>query len=363
MTKDVHNILYIGPYNEESNRGAYAINNIKALISLGHNIKTIPIYCYDKQLDTPLDILDLETKSIANYDICIQHCDVLEYSFHKSFKQNIGIYSPSTITPHPIINSRLGLLDKIIVNSPLVLDALTKVVSENILRKIVYCPYVINIQNILTHNKEELTWIDPTRYYFYTELEFSDSYDWEKIIYVYLTRFIHHKAGLIIKTKDLDDEYKVETLRKKIDAMAIEANVEPKPENMPRILNGRFSLSDSLKVFNSINCFIESNKTLEYNYNVLLAAILNKDIIANENLPTAHLFDNTYNVKGHICNISHNYYNDIIESSMYNYYSSMDTNSLSNKMLEAYNNRYNQSNKYDNRLSDYDSSNIQNILC
>ena len=360
-----HNILYIGPYNEESHRGRYSLSNIRALIKAGHSLKIVPIYYIDEQFkETPEDLKEFENSSNnIDCDICIQHCDPLQYSFHSGFRKNIGIYTPVGLPDDPIINSRLKMLDNIIVNSLDLKEGLKNIVPKNISDNIRYCPKYIDIAKIKNAHKEKLDWTDPSRYYFYAELTFDDQYDWEKLLYVYITTFMNKRSGLIIKTYGLDNKNKIDYVKNTIESIAIGANIKPDPESMPKVLTGIYSEEDTIKVYNSINCFIDCIRTYDYNDNIFMAAALGKDLICNNKLPSSNFFDSTYRVGANRCNLNIKTHHDIISCTMYSTYYSMDTNSLRDNMLMSYINRSSDLDLHTNELDQYDISHINDILC
>lgn len=358
------NILYIGPYNEESNRGKSALANIKGLLKYGHNLKIVPVYYPQERFkDTPKDLLGLEINDLDYYDICIQHCDALEYAFNDAFKKNIGIFNSANISHDPILNSRFRLLDNIIVNSRSTYNNLKNVLSKPIFDNIKYCPKYVDINHIQNYKKEKLNWTEDNRYYFYTELEFTEEYDWQNIIYTYVTTFMKKNCGLIIKTYGIDNKDKAEKIRDKIHAMTISANIKPTKGNMPRVLNGIFEEETVMKVYNSIDCFIDCNRSNDYNHNIFLAAALGKSLICNNKLAASEFFSSSYLAKGMPCNINHNFNNDIIASSMYQNYYSMECNSLRETMLDVYINRHNPKTIDQKELDQYDISHINDILC
>ena len=357
-------ILYIGPYNEESNRGRMSLANIKGLHKIGHKLKIVPIY-YPGEIfkETDPDLIRLENNNLEKYDICIQHCDPMHYAFNNNIQKNIGIYTPNNITSENIINTRFCLLDNIVVNSNTVYDKLSRIISRDLFKNTKYCPKYIDLEHIINYPKEYVDWTEDTKYYFYSELEFTDKYDWEKLIYVYLTYFIKKNCGLIIKTTTIADEIEASEITKKINNIAIYANINLNKDDMPIILNGIFDEDTIMKLYNSIDCFIDAGRTYDYNNNVLLAAALNKDIICNEQLPTSEFLSNTYHVAAHPCNINYSFNNDLLSSSMYEIHYSMDCQSLRENMNVSYTNRYLiPINKYE-ELKTYDMSNINELLC
>ena len=358
------NILYIGPYNEQSHRGRYSLSNIEALIAIGHKLKIVPILNVgETSQPTPENLQPFEVNSLENYDVCIQHCDPLQYSFHSGFKKNIAIYTPVGLPEDPILNSRLQIPDNIVVNSRMIKDALKNILSNDIMDNVRYCPMYVDLEKLKNTNTEKLDWTDESRYYFYTELNFNEEYDGEKLVYVYVTTFMNKHCGLIIKTYGLDDKHKIEQVKNTIDNIAFNANVPPKPENMPRVLTGQYSYEDTIKVYRSIDCFVDCSRTYEYNNNMFIAASLNKGLLCNINLPSFDFFEKTYGVKSNKCNINISSHNDILSCSMYADYYSMDCKDLREKMMAAYLNRHSSFKSDESELQQYDISNINNILC
>jgi len=358
------NILYIGPYNEESNRGKIALTNIKGLQKIGHNLKIVPIYDnQEKYRNTLEDLSTLETNRLESYDVCIQHCDVMQYAFNGCVGKNIGIYNCKNIPSEPIINTRLALLDFIVVNSQTVYNGLRRVLSKNLSKNMVFCPTYIDLEYIKNYSKDKMEWANDTKYYFYTELEFDDNYDWEKIIYVYMTTFKHKNCELIIKTANIADGDEASIISEKINLIAASANLTLNDQNRPKILNGTFDENIMMQIYNTINCFIDCGKTHEYNTNIFIAAALQKDIICNAKLASGEFFPEAYQVDADPCNIKNKRYNDIMSSSMYDTSYSMKCESLREAMITIYHNQYTVKKIDEETLKLYDISNINNLLC
>ena len=339
MNKTQHNILYIGPYLEESLRGSYARNIVKGLNKEGHKLDLVPIFSkvnqtIDKEsLDE--NIKNLESNALDSYDICIQHCDPNSYVYSNKFKQNIGIYTPLTHDIDPITYSKLELLDKIIVNSSSAFQALSSIMLKT---QIQYCPSFIDEDILFSDKLEKLKWVEKNKYYFYTELEFDEMHDWEKLIYVYLTSF-NKDTSLIIKTKDLEiDETKVEMIHKQINLLAMDANIEPNSERMPKIMSGRYKDMGYANLINSIDCYIDVQCHVEPNDHAFLASKMGKAVIAHKYSELQNL-KMTYSVDSFPVNKYQNHYDSLLFSSMYNYYYSLDSNSLREQMKLAYRDR------------------------
>ncbi len=357
------NILYIGPYREESNRGFYAYMNIKALQKAGHNIKTIPRFC-EKYLNNKIfnDIADLEKNNFDRYDICIQHCGNSEFVYHSDFERNIGICDISGFDPDPIINNNLFLLDQIVVNCKVKLKVLQNIVSSKLYDKFVYSPQLLDCANIEEYKTPEtFEWMEKDRFYFYTELNFTEQYDWEKLIYTYVTTFTNSNTGLILKTNNLSKE-KSQLVLEDIRNILTDSRLKANDNNMPILINNVLDKSDLAKIYSNVHCFVDVNKTNEASYSVLNLAAMNKHIISNDRLTTSSYLTNCLHVNSMICNSQAAYYNDITDNNIYNYYYTMDNNDLRQSMITAYYSRHKQIDDLHDDISQYDISNINNLL-
>lgn len=356
------NILYIGPYREDSNRGYYSYYNIKGLIKGGHNIKTIPRFS-NRYINNRIsdDIVHLENNNLDYYDVCIQHSDSLQYSYNKSFKTNIGIYDVANFDPNPIVNADFFLLDKIVISSRNKFPILQEVLSLQNYNKLVYLPQLADFDEIQNQETNNLQWME-NRFYFYSELDFSDQYDWEKLIYVYLTTFMNKNTGLVIKTKNLTDPKKIELIKKQIYDIAKEANIKPVPRAMPQVLNNAFNKKELATIYKNTDCFIDINKANEQSYAAIHFAALDKPIICNSYLTTASYFREAIKTEGMICNSSMGYYEDISNASLYNYYYTINTESLREAMLGTYSNQYSKNTNLYGELDNHNVTKINEIL-
>lgn len=357
-------ILYIGPYLEDSLRGTYARNIIKGLHKNDHQIELVPIFNkVDHSLDqysSPEIIKTLETNSLDDYDVCIQHCEPNQYVRSNKFKQNIGIYTPSTYDIDPVVYSKLELLDTIIVNSKTISNTLKNISFLN--TKIKYCPTFIDEDILYSKDMQKLEWIDTKKYYFYTELEFDEMHDWEKLIYVYFTSF-NKDVSLIIKTKDLEsDEMKVQTIHQQITLFAIDANIQPDADRMPKIMSGTYKDIGYANLINSIDCYIDIQKHTEPNIHAFLANAMGKAVIANRYSELQNL-EKIYTVDALPVNLYKNHYDSIAGSSMYHYYYSLDANSLRNQMLSAYRDRIHSKQELKSDHKPFNIENVNEALC
>jgi len=359
---DKHSILYIGPYNEVSNRGRLSLSYIRGLHQAGHNIKTVPVYYpAEKFVDTPDDIKDLESNDLDKYDICFQHCDPMQFCFNKNFDKNIGIYTPTNITNQAILNTKLNLLDHIIVSSDKIYDGLKHILAPHIHRKVKPCPYIFDVKNVTTQTVKELDWIEEDRYYFYTELEFTEEYDWEKLLYTYISTFINKKTGLIIRTSDIKNEYEAGEITMRISQLAYTAGINIDEASMPKVLNGDTDDETSLMFIKHTDCMIECGRTHDYNTNLFKAAALRKDIISNDKLAASDFFSNN-KVVGIPCHINYNNHQDKLSSDFYNKHYTMDPNSLREQMLTIHYGRHQTKPDISADLEKYDIRNLDRIL-
>ena len=361
------NILYIGPYIENSVRGRAALNNIKYLEKMGHSLTIKPIYIepnnsYDFSLYEDKSLEKLESNYLDKYDICIQHCDILGYVNNRAFDKNIGIFDFINYPSQSIINSRLNILDKIIVNSLDKKLSLQDVLNEKIYSKVFYCPQYADLDEWRDIQLSPLSWKDKNIYYFYSELEFTDMYDWKKLVYVYITNFAYKNAQLILKTSLIKTDEDVAFVNKTIHDIAINANVSPEKTNLPKIIAAEYSDQGMWNLYNAMDCFIDVSRGSNFNYTNLKAAFLNKDIIVNKRTSSSTMFDNLSLVEGLPIQVDEQYYDDTINFTMYDYAATMDTNSLKEIMNKSYLNRNPDKNRYEQQLQGYDFTNINKLL-
>lgn len=359
---DSNNILYIGPYNEVSNRGKLSLSYIRGLHQSGHKLKIVPVYYpNEKFVDTPDDILELESNNLDKYDICFQHCDPMQFCFDRAFDKNIGIYTPTNITNQDIVNTRLSLVDHVIVTSDKMYDGLQHILAPHIFSKIRCCPYIFDVKNTMQQETREFEWIEDDRFYFYSELEFNEEYDWEKLLYVYVSTFMHKKAGLVLRTSDIRNEYEAGEITMRINQIAMSAGIDIDEESMPKVLNGHTDDSMSLSFIKHTDCMIECGKTHDYNPNIFKAAALGKDLICNNKLAASEFFE-TSSVEGLPCNINYNNHQDKFSSDFYNRHYTMEPTSLRQQMLKVYYERFQEKPDISTRLEKYDIRNLDRIL-
>ena len=359
---DSNNILYIAPYNEVSNRGKLSLSYIRGLHLSGHNLKIVPVYYpSEKFIDTPEDILELESNDLDKYNICFQHCDPLQFCFNRNFDKNIGIYTPTNITNQDIINTRLNLLDHIIVSSDKIYDGLKHILAPHIFSKTRCCPYIFDVKNTMQQETTNLEWVEEDRYYFYCELEFNEEYDWEKLLYVYLSSFTHKKAGLVLRTSDIRNETEASEITVRINQIATSAGIDIDEASMPKVLNGYTDDTMSLSFIKATDCMIECGRTHDYNINIFKAAALNKDLICNNKLAASEFFDNN-SVEGISCNINYSNHQDRFSSDFYNKHYTMEPISLRQQMLKSYYERFRTKTDISSTLEKYDIRNLDRIL-
>jgi len=308
-------------------------------------------------------IKECTIKKLDRYDICIQHCDALGYVYDSRFEMNIGMYSFNCVKSDPIIETRFNLLDRIIVNTLDKLQNLSGLVSNKCFKKIKYCPEYIDLKKISEYSKDKFDWVESNQYYFYSEVEFTDLYDWEKLLYVYITSLMNSQTKLIIRTQALDED-QVEILTDIVRKIAVAANISPANKSLPKILNGTFSIDKEIKLINSIDCIVDVSKGNNFNHSFLTAASMNKRIIANTNTSSAHILPNISLVDSYPCNTNVKYHDDEANSTMYNYYYSIDSNSLRENMFNAFYSRFENQDLYgDVLINNYDIKHASDLIC
>lgn len=109
-------VLYIGNYRDGTGWGNAAKNNILALDSAGVDVVIRPITYNNSNITDPR-LENLESKSLSNVDICIQHSLPTTYKYSNKFK-NIGLYYTETNNwKYSLWHKYINLMDEAWVSS------------------------------------------------------------------------------------------------------------------------------------------------------------------------------------------------------------------------------------------------------
>lgn len=120
------NILYIGPYRQNTFTGLLSYTIIKNINTKYQNITTRPLYLDDCSNNEALDIANLEDNIFATYDVLIQHAPISQATVINCIKNNIiiPILEQKVCGDHEI--KKLSQFNKILVDNQFDYEQLSK---------------------------------------------------------------------------------------------------------------------------------------------------------------------------------------------------------------------------------------------
>ena len=370
-------ILYIAPYREMSGSGNSARNYIEALHKQGHDVCVAPIYM--SAMNYPeehinKEILALEGNHLENYDIVIQHCHPLNYSYDYRFSMNIGIFQFNSQNIHPGFLPFLNLMDRIIVNSKLNASIVKKIGldTENKLRVV---PQVIDAE-IDNSDLISYPWRDikNSPYIFYTVGDLSMRKNIFKIISAFIKQFRSmDNVELVIKISSGEDKEKSnieQEIRERVSKIYSELKINSLFAKSPRIIIGDIDSKTLRSIHANSDCYIDASLGSNFGYSVLQAALFGNDIIVNKNISSAEIVETPYLLNSYLVNIQDSSSYKFIDNRTEDYWMDVEYSDLCEKISLAYLNRYDNRDmdvdlliKQSNLLEAYSFKNSDKILC
>ena len=106
-------VLFVGHYREGTGWGNAAIDYILSMDSVGIDVACRPIKLNSNNPKLPERIVELENKSSAGCDVCIQNVLPHHMDYNGNFKKNIGLYFIETSScDYSIWPNRINQLDE-----------------------------------------------------------------------------------------------------------------------------------------------------------------------------------------------------------------------------------------------------------
>lgn len=369
-------ILYIAPYREMTGYGNSARNYIEALNKQGHDVCIAPIYISatnypEEYIDK--EILALEGNHSENYDVVIQHCHPLNYSYDHRFSMNIGIFQFNSQNIHPGFLPFLNLMDRIIVNSQLN-ASIVKKTGLDTEKKLRVVPQVIDTEidySDLISSQED---IKKKPYVFYTIGDLSIRKNIFKIISAFIKQFRNiDNVELIIKINCNDDKKKSKIerdIREKISKIYTELKINSLYAKSPKVIIGDINSKALMKIHANSDCYIDASMGSNFGYSVLQAALFGNDIIVNKNISSSEIVQTPYLLNSYLVNIQDSISDKFIDNRTEDYWMDVEYSDLCEKISLAYLNRYDNINvgvdpliRQSNILEAYSFKNSDKILC
>lgn len=291
------NILYIGPYKENSGLGRSSRRYINALGSnLDFNLSIRPVYFtrnIDITNDNNIDFTEYEDNSASSYDAVIQHGYPDMFVYDSRFGKNIGIVDIETMRlEHTGWIEKINLLDEVIVQSYFSKDALlgsgvkipVRVVPEPFdidkYDKSLYVPFFEELQ------KEA----NPFMFYFIGN--HTEKNNIKGIISAFFMEFTKtDNVRLVIKTNINTTNYAdaEQIVAYDIDQIEKALRIYKGDVIPPQILIGNMSDSDILRFHASCDCYVNTIKAES-----LSSSCIESALFGNINIVTSGSGSNTY---------------------------------------------------------------------
>jgi hypothetical protein len=291
------NILYIGPYKENSGLGRSSRRYINALgSSLDNNLSIRPVYFstnIDITNDNNVDFTEYEDNSSSNYDAIIQHGYPDMFVYNKAFGKNIGIVDIETMRlEHTGWIERINLLDEAIVSSNFSKDALLGS-GVKIPIKVVPEPFDIDKYHKDLHTPffEELQ-KSSNPFIFYFIGNHTEKNNIKGIITAFFMEFNKNdNVRLIIKTNINTTNYADAEQIVAYDIDIIEKSLRIRKEEVvpPQVLIGNMSDADILRFHASCDCYVNAVRAES-----LSSSCIESALFGNLNIVTSGTGSNTY---------------------------------------------------------------------
>lgn len=181
-------VLYIGCYRDGTGWAQAAIDYILSMDAAGIDVVPRPVKLNSRQVDLPEKIIELENKSDAGCDICIQHVLPHMMDFNGRFKKNIGLYATETDNfKRSIWPERINQMDEAwVINNEMKLSSENS--GVNIPIKVI--PHACNVSKFTKEYQEvQIPPDGADKFVFYTVAEFGRRKNLSSLLELFIPNF------------------------------------------------------------------------------------------------------------------------------------------------------------------------------
>lgn len=192
-------VLYIGHYKEGTGWSNAAVDLIKAIDSVGVDIVCRNVKLTNTQVPFDKKISELESKSLNNIDVCIQHVLPHHLVGTQKFKKNIAHFvSESNKIIYTPWHTYLGLVDEVWVPNNWLKNSLI----ENGIENVKTVPYAFDMSTYTKkHNSLNFT-SNNYKFKFYYICDLNDRKNIESLLRAFHSEFSpHEQVALVLKVK------------------------------------------------------------------------------------------------------------------------------------------------------------------
>ena len=303
------NILYIGPYKENTGLGRASRRYVDALgYNLNINLSIRPIY-FTKNLDyaneSGKDYIEFEDNSSKTYDMVIQHGYPNCFEYRSDFGQNVCIPEISTYNiRHTGWAERINMMDTVIISSEW---SKKSIIEAGCNIPIKMTPEPFN----MSHFKKQYDPIFETEketFVFYYVANHKDKNNIQALLVAFFLEFQKHDdVSLIIKThKEGYSDHEAEQIMI-FDIEQIQKALRINHNNVikPRILVGHYQQEYIMRLHNQADCFVNVCKCENFGASSIESMLFNNLTIVNEGSgPNTYINnDNGFQIKSMLTNI------------------------------------------------------------
>lgn len=295
------NILYIGPYQEQTGIGKSSKRYVEYLANRSDiNLAIRPVFFYkpyQKIIYDNKNVIEFEQNTFKNYDIVIQHGYPTMFEYNKNFGKNIGIVEIETQNlRHSGWIDNINLMDEIIVGS---IYSANSLIDSGVDKPIKIFPEPYNLISYTTKysNFFEYSTADKP-YIFYTIGNYTEKHNIKNIILAFLLEFDNDEnVKLFIKTSST--RYDDHNLKELIEFDINQIKLVARKNKIPNIdlLCGYLNDLDIIRLHQSGDTYINAVRGDGFGCNAI-EAMLSDSLVIN----TANIGSNTYinNINGFI---------------------------------------------------------------
>lgn len=291
------NILYIGPYKENTGLGRSARRYIDALgYNFDINLSIRPIY-FTPYLDTGnesgKDYIEFEENHSKYYDIVIQHGIPNCFEYRKNFGQNIAITDIDTFNiRHTGWVDRINLMDKVIVQSEWSKKSLQQAGLET---DIDVLPEPFDLSKF---GQSYDTLFDNTNkdFVFYYIGKHQDKNNIKALLAAFFLEFKKHDdVKLIIKTDvtGFDHQEAEKIITYDIQQVERALRINSKYVQAPHVIIGYYEQEYMMRLHHQCDCYVNVCKCESFGASAIESMLFNNLTITNKGIGSNTYINNT----------------------------------------------------------------------
>lgn len=336
------NILYIGPYKENTGLGRTARRYVDALgYNLDINLSIRPIY-FTPHLDygneSGKDYIEFEDNSSKSYDMIIQHGYPNCFEYRSDYGQNICIPEINTYNiGHTGWIERINMMDKVIVSSNWTKNSIVDAGCHIPIKTI---PEPFN----LTHfdQKYEPIFNDTeNKFVFYYIANHKDKNNIQALLAAFFLEFKNHDdVSLIIKThkEGYTDQEAEQIIAFDIEQIEKCLRTNHKHIIKPHILVGNYLQEYIMRLHAQADCFVNVCRCENFGASSIESMLFGNLTIVNEGSGPNTYINNTngFEIKSTLANIYSKDFFMEYEYTIYEMWREPYLNSIQRQMRMAY---------------------------